>query len=144
MSYIEAKVISHNSTGITDPAHFEFLALGNLIRFSRSYRFRCEYQPFPFVGVRYLLSRKTLCEKSVAFNDFYRPQTKFAKVMFLQVCVCPRGRGGVCGCGGHAWLQGGVHGCRGRAWLQGACLVAGGVCVVAGGMHAWDMTSYGQ
>ena len=38
------------------------------------------------------------------------PQTKFAKVMFLQVSVCPRGRGG-------------VHGCR------GACVVARG--------HVW-------
>ena len=26
--------------------------------------------------------------------DYYRPQTKFAKVMFSQVCVCPQG--GVC------------------------------------------------
>ena len=72
----------------------------------------------------------------------YRPQTKFAKVMFLQVCVCPQGgmRGrGACmagwGCvvggpcvagehvwqgGGHAWQgghvwQGDMHG-RGHAW----------------------------
>ena len=28
---------------------------------------------------------------------FYRPQTKFAKVMFLHVCVCPHGEGGVPG-----------------------------------------------
>ena len=49
---------------------------------------------------------------------FYRPQTKFAKVMFLQVSVCP---------------QGGMHGCSG-----GACVVApGGVCMVALGGHAW-------
>ena len=42
--------------------------------------------------------------------DNYRPQTKFAKVMFLQVSVCPRG---------------------GRAWLRGrACaVVGGGACV---------------
>ena len=53
------------------------------------------------------------------------------------------------GCGGHAWLPGGVHGCRGCLWLPGvcawlpggvcgcwgACVVAGGVCVVAAG--AW-------
>ena len=45
----------------------------------------------------------------------YRPQTKFAKVMFLQVSVCPQG---------------------GHAWLWGACMVAGeGACVVLGGMH---------
>ena len=47
-------------------------------------------------------------------TDNYRPQTKFAKVMFLQMSVCPLG-GGMRGWGG------GVHG-----W--GAC--------VAGGMHA--------
>ena len=28
-------------------------------------------------------------------NHFYRPQTKFAKVMFLQVSVCPQGGGGL-------------------------------------------------
>ena len=77
---------------------------------------------------------------------FYRPQAKFAKVMFLQVSVCPQG--------GHAWLLwgacvvalwGGVWlllgGMRGCSW--GACLVASGgmygcsqgVCMVAlGGM----------
>ena len=79
---------------------------------------------------------------------YYRPQTKFAKVMFLQVSVCPQGAcvvaggmhdcGGVCGCwgacvvvGGRAWLWGvcmvvgGMHGCRG-AWLQGVCMVVEG------------------
>ena len=39
---------------------------------------------------------------------YYCPQTKFAKVMFLQVFVCPQGAGGMHGCsglvGGHAWL----------------------------------------
>ena len=79
--------------------------------------------------------------------QFLPSATKFAKVMVLQVSVCPQG--GVHGCqgacvvaGGHAWLwggvcmvwgvcvtAGGVHGC------QGVCMVAGGVCVVAGGMH---------
>ena len=29
-------------------------------------------------------------------KSFYRPQTKFAKVMFSQVPVCPQGVGGVC------------------------------------------------
>ena len=47
----------------------------------------------------------------------YCPQTKFAKVMFSQVSVCPRG---VCMAGGHAW--------------QGACM-AGSVC---GSRHAWQ------
>ena len=60
-------------------------------------------------------------------QNCYRPQTKFAKVMFLQVCVCPQGgmraSGGVCVLlGVCAWL-GGMHGCR-------------GVCVVVGG-HVW-------
>ena len=74
---------------------------------------------------------------------FYRPQTKFAKVMFLQVSVCPQG-----GCvwllpgghawllpGGHVWLLGGVHGCSGggmHSCSQGACVVAPrGACMVA-------------
>ena len=44
----------------------------------------------------------------------YRPQTKFAKVMFLQVSVCPQGEGrawkGACVVvGGHAWLRGLGH-----------------------------------
>ena len=59
--------------------------------------------------------------------NFYRPLTKFAKVMFLQVSVCPQGGGvhgggRVCVAGGHAW-QGCVHG-RGCAW-QGACTAGG-------------------
>ena len=49
------------------------------------------------------------------FRILYCPQTKFAKVMFLQVSVCPQG--GVRD-GGRAWLgacvTGGVHG-RGHA-----------------------------
>ena len=45
----------------------------------------------------------------IYYRSSYRPQTKFAKVMFLQMSVCP---------------QGGV-----RAWLPGACMVKGG------GMH---------
>ena len=48
---------------------------------------------------------------------YYHPQTKFAKVMFLQVSVCPQG--GHAWQGGCAWWgcvwQGGVHG-RGHAW----------------------------
>ena len=45
---------------------------------------------------------------------YYRPQTKFAKVMFLHVSVCPQvGRG-------RAW-QGGVRG-GGGVHGRGACL----------------------
>ena len=58
----------------------------------------------------------------------YRPQTKFAKVMFLQVSVCPQG--------GRAWLLQG-----GPAWLlRGGCVCAwllpGGMRGCSqGGMH---------
>ena len=58
----------------------------------------------------------------VGFN--YHPQTKFVKVMFLQVSVCPQGEG-------HAWLPGGMHG-----YWRVACVVAGGVCMVDRGC-AW-------
>ena len=37
--------------------------------------------------------------------------------------------GGVCGCGGHAWLP------WGHAWLWGACVVTGGMCGCGG--HVW-------
>ena len=50
----------------------------------------------------------------------YRPQTKFAKVMFLQVSVCPQeGRHAWLLAGGCAWLRAGVHGCSwgARAWF---------------------------
>ena len=61
----------------------------------------------------------------------YRPQTKFAKVMFLQVSVCPRG--------GRVWLLRGA----GCAWL-----VRGGVCMVAPGGGACvgydEIRRYGQ
>ena len=62
--------------------------------------------------------RKTSC---------YSPQTKFAKVMFLQVSVCPqRGGGGVHGKG--AYVARGMHG-------GGVCVVVGGACVAGG--NAW-------
>ena len=56
------------------------------------------------------------------FSDSnYRPQTNFAKVMFLQVSVCPRvggsvWQGGVCG--GGVCVAGGMRG-TGRAWQRG-------------------------
>ena len=43
---------------------------------------------------------------------FYRPETKFVKVMFLHVSFCPQD-------GGHVW-QGGVH-AGGHAWQGGVC-----------------------
>ena len=62
-------------------------------------------------------------------NNFYHPQTKFAKVrsMFLQVSVCPQGR--ACMARGCAW-QGGMHGRN--VW---GC-VHGGRCVWQG-WHVW-------
>ena len=39
----------------------------------------------------------TTMDLSVVAINCYRPQTKFAKVMFLQVSVCPRGE--ACGRG---------------------------------------------
>ena len=92
-------------------------------------------------------------------GDYYRPQTKFAKVMFLQVSVCPPEgrvwllRGGTCvvapgGCV-HGCSRGGIGGCSwgGHVWLLwGVCMVApgggvhgcsGGACIVALGGHAW-------
>ena len=62
---------------------------------------------------------------------FTCPQTKFAKVMFLQVSVCPQG-GGVC-----AWLLPGEGGACMVA--PGGCtwLLLGGACMVAPRGHAW-------
>ena len=58
--------------------------------------------------------------------DNYRPQTKFAKVMFLQVSVilstgggaCVVAPGGACvvALGGHAWFLGGMHGFFDEIW----------------------------
>ena len=58
----------------------------------------------------------------------YRPQTKFVKVMFLQVSVCPRG-------GGRAW-----QGACMAWWQRGACMAMGGMHGNGGmhrGMHGW-------
>ena len=77
----------------------------------------------------------------------YCPQTKLAKVMFLQVSVSPQG--GVCMVvpGGACLVApGGMHGCSGgHAWLLwGVCMVAWGVVLGCswGGGHAWDTTRY--
>ena len=73
---------------------------------------------------------------------FYRPQTKFAKVMFLQVSVilstggaCVVAQGGVHGCsGGMHGCLGGMHGCSGG---RGACMVAPGGMRGCSGGHVW-------
>ena len=83
------------------------------------------------------------------FVPYYRPQTKFAKVMFLHVSVCPQGKGacmaggmhgrGACMTGGvHGWrayMVGGMHGRR-HLW-QGACMAGG--CAWLGGMRGRGM-----
>ena len=72
--------------------------------------------------------------------SFYRPQTKFVKVMFLQASVCPRG--GMLGRG--TCMARGMNG-------RGACMARGhawqGACVVGGVWHAnplADTTRYSQ
>ena len=83
---------------------------------------------------------------------FYRPQTKFAKVMFLQVCLSTPG-GGMCGfirggaCmvlfRGHVWFYlGGVRGFIGgggmHGFIRGVCMVLfGGMRGCSQGGHAW-------
>ena len=76
-------------------------------------------------------------------ENIYRPQTKFANVMFLQVCVCPQG--GVRGCREVCVVVGGVRGCRRACMVVGAvhgCRGAGGHAWLQGGV--WDMMRYGQ
>ena len=73
-----------------------------------------------WIGNRHVAHTTYNVSTTYAFSDFYRPQTKFAKVMFLQVSVCPQGRG-ACVAGEHVW--------------QGACMVGVGVCMVGRGVH---------
>ena len=82
------------------------------------------------------------CEQATEL--YYRPQTKFAKVMFLHLSVSHsvhRGGGACVVAGGACVVVGGRRGCGGCAWLQGVCMVAGGcawlqgVCMVAGDVH---------
>ena len=70
---------------------------------------------------------------------FYRPQTKFAKVMFLHLSVSHSVHGGaVRGQGGHVWWGvGGMHGGGHACW---GC-VAGGMC---GGGHVWQGSMHGR
>ena len=63
-------------------------------------------------------------------SNFYRPQTKFAKVMFLHLSVIlSTGGGGACVAGGACV---GGRGVRGRR----ACVAEGGVCMAGG--YAWQ------
>ena len=96
------------------------------------------------------------CSHLTSAIYFYRPQRKFAKVMFLQVSVCPqrgacvvaRGGGGMCMVARGAWVVvrgacmvplGGMHGCSGgHAWFfWGHAWFFLGACVVFAGGHAW-------
>ena len=75
----------------------------------------------------------------------YRPQTKFANVMFLHLSVSHSVQGGgACVAGGHAWqgacvAEGDMHG-RGHVWngctWAGVCMAGGcawqGVCMPPG------------
>ena len=88
-----------------------------------------------------MVNFRCVCDTLYNF-DFYRPQTKFAKVMFLQVSVCPHG--GACVVlfgGGRAWFYlGGMHGFMGgHAWFYsgGMCGFIWGACMVLFGGHAW-------
>ena len=77
----------------------------------------CAFEDPPHPRARYNGGQEDRTH-STGILSCYRLQTKFVKVMFLQVSVCPQG--------GHAWL------------LRGACVVALGVCVVApGGMRGY-------
>ena len=78
--------------------------------------------------------------KRASLHDyFYRPQTKFAKVMFLQVSVCPHG--------GWGSMRGFIRGAcvvlfGGAACMvlfRGACMVLFGGCAwfYLGGMHGF-------
>ena len=74
----------------------------------------------------------------------YRPQTKFAKVMFSQVFVCPQGRGlhlgGLHPGGGSASRrgvciqEGGLHPGGGSTYRRGVCIQEG-VYIQEGGLH---------
>ena len=84
----------------------------------------------------------------------YHPQMNFAKVMFLQVSVCPQGSmhgrgacmagGGGCAWWGHVWW--GRHAWQGAVCGRGACMAGehvwqgacmAGVCAWKGG-HVWQ------
>ena len=77
-----------------------------------------------------------LLERFIIFltNFYYRPQTKFAKVMFSQVSVYPQGGLGLCPGGFHP--AGDLHhrgSLSGRS-LSGGVSVQGGLCPGGGGL----------
>ena len=82
-------------------------------------------------------------------KTFYRPQTKFAEVLFLQMSVYPqggvRGKGRVCGKGvcmaKGAGMAGEVCMAGAHVWQLGGACVAGEMATAAGGTHPTGMHS---
>ena len=66
------------------------------------------------------VSASKVCLHVTFLPVIYRPQTKFAKVMFLHVSVCPRGGG----CGIPACLAGGIPACLAAGLRVGGCIPA--------------------
>ena len=85
------------------------------------------------------LNRATQASGKGAY--FYRQQTKFAKVMSLQVSVCPRGGACVAPGMGCAW-QGGMHGREG-AYVAGGVHGGGAYVCGRGGGHVCHCRYYG-
>ena len=110
------------------------------LKWNTEYVSRCDTKVSPVVDIFIFINVKNiysifillpLLNKICSF--YYRPQTTFAKVMFLHVCVCPQREGmhgrGACIEGGCAW-QGGVPGfgacmAGGHVWQGGACMARG-------------------
>ena len=116
---------------------------------------------FPFFSCRTILyfSKQTLAswhphlriqrgryQRVLPRSNFihYRPQTKFAKVMFLQVSVCPHGGACMVLSGGRAWFysRGGMcdfiwGGVRGFIWGGMRGFIRGGHAWFYSGGHAW-------
>ena len=103
---------------------------------------RCLYvQRSTWANCMRIVHSASLCAQRLSSVVNYRPQTKFAKDMFLQVSVCPRGGACVVAHRGGVWLLWrGVRDCSGgHAWLLrgGVCMVAPrGACMVAPRGHA--------
>ena len=119
------------------------------------------WRKFPLVSIHTQESRFHIFFWWPTGVVYYRPQTKFAKVMFLHLSVILLGGGHACMAGGHACMaggmcgrgcvwQGGMHG-RGHAWHGGVCgreaCMSGGMCCrgacMAGGC-AWVGGMHGR
>ena len=76
---------------------------------------------FPYLLFFIKIDVKYVCDYPYIFTL----RNEVAKVMFLQVCVCPQGGGGVGGI--PACLAGGIPACL-AAGLQEGCLLLAGAC----------------